>query len=405
MLIDRQFLAPSLSTLLAAVIAATPGPGTAKDARVVAVDDFRARAVDGDWAPAVRAAIAAANVGDTIGFTRNRRYAFKSIVVIDKPSIKLDGRNALIEQSALEATTGNIGLFRVAANNVRFTHLRLQATAAPKPIGPVEFLIEATNVGGRMRINHCSFGAMPFSTSAAQAGVGFRVGADRGSVTFSKFETGVGGVFTQGRATIIADNIFRHPGDMSIAFNGPGASGGIALRNEIHAEGLTISGSIGIEEGASDFRISYNRVFGGHGPGIWCVRVAVQAKSHGGVIDHNMVDGGSQTGGSPTALLAITDNCSDVTISDNYFSYSSVGNVGNAAIIIPTNGIRFLRNRVYPGPMAVGYGLFIYPSEGTLLLNDNYYSTSAKIPSVYIIKNGHAFNLSMRNNHGLQPSG
>ena len=399
MLINRQLLAPLASALLAAVTAATPASGDARNAHVVAVDDFRARVIDGDWAPAVRAAIAATNVRDTVGFSRNRRYSFKSVVVIDKPSIKLDGRDALIEQSALDATTGDIGLFTVTANDVRFTHLRLQATAAPKPVGPVEFLIQATNGGGRMRIDHCYFGAMPFSTSAAQAAVGFRVGADGGSVTFSKFETGVGGVFTQGRATVIADNVFRHPGDMSIAFNGTGASDGIASRNEIHAEGLTISASIGVEEGASNFHISYNQVYGGHGPAIWCVHVAVKAMSHGGLIDHNWIDGGSQTASSPSALLAITDKCSDVAISDNYFLNSPIGDSGNAVIIIPTNGIRFFGNRILPGPKAVGYGVLIYPSGGTLTLISNSYKTSAPIPTINVIENGKIYHLIQYNNH------
>lgn len=389
-------------SLLAAIVLSVFVPGAGKAAQVVKVDDFAASVVDGDWAMAARAALASANADDTVSFTRDRVYIFKSVVPIAKP-VSIVGNNALIEQTALEPATGNLLVFRVAANDVRFSYLRLQATGAPKTRGPVEFLIEAAAGSKRMRIDHCFFGAMPFSTSAAQAGIGFRVGADDGVVSFSNFQTGVGGVFTQGRATVISDNRFRRPGDMSIAFNGPGANGGVALRNEIRAEGLVISGSIGIEEGANDYRISYNKIFGGYGPGIWCLNVALPVKSTGGRIDHNVIDGGSQAGTSPTALVAITGNCSNTAITDNYIVNAPLGHGGNAAVILPTNEISFLRNKIIPGPKAAGYGLLIYSTGGQLTLRDNVYTTPSAMPAVHFIKSDHVLRVLERDNRWLTP--
>ncbi len=357
----------------------------------VDVDAFASLVTNDNWEVAVRAAIDAVAPGGQVNFSsQGKFYEFKGCVYVTKPGLTFRGNNSTVRLTALDSLTGDLVAFRVQADKVKFTRLKIDAAGAPVATGPVQFLIEFSANHVRGSVDHCEIGAMPFSTSAAQSGIAFRGGANNGSVRHCIFETGVGGVFTQGGFTQITRNEFYNPGDISIAFNGPGASGGVATNNSIYASGLSISGHIAGEEGPSNLTITDNTIIGGYGPAISLLNVALFTPATGGQIARNWIDGQAQTGANPSALIRVSPYYSDIDIFDNDILNAPVGNNNNASIICWTTSVRLYGNRIRPGAGAAGFGILVNCNGGDILIEGNDYLCTQGIASVYITGNNGA---------------
>ena len=100
-----------------------------------------------------------------------------------------------------------------------------------------------------------------------------------------------------------------------------------------------MSGSILVEEGAGDWVIEGNNIYGiNNGIGIGAINVAVFTPASNGKIIGNIIDGGAGITTNPCAFISLTENYLAIEISSNTLFNCPTGNSNSRMIICAATG-------------------------------------------------------------------
>ena len=152
------------------------------------------------------------------------------------------------------------------------------------------------------------------------SGIAFFTGSSRHIAFGNQFDTCHGAIFSQADHSIQEANIAYNPADSSFVLQGQGCVGSSMVNNKVYNHAGTAANHIGVEEGASDWVISGNYVYGLKGSGIYLFNSAITAGVKGGIIADNIIDGGNgtvTTGGAVIAGIVTTGYYSFCNIHDN----------------------------------------------------------------------------------------
>lgn len=310
----------------------------------------------------------------------------KNITVSKTLKFKSDNNSTLFFTSNFnDESTDILSMFTVDVQDVLFENISFDG-ANTSNMGLSNRFIWFNPWINNGKVINCTFTNLPSGGTNFNGAIGYSGQANDGVVQSCLFENCPGAAFSQASRTIITDCISRAPKDVSFAINSSNSIGSSITNCKVYANDLPCSIHIGVEEGARDFIISNNYIYGvKDGIGIGCINVGVFTESHGGIISNNVVDGGSFTSTSPSALLKVSKYYKDILITGNIFKNSPRGNGNNSAVSLSLNDQKFVNNKVITGSGASGFCIFIAEvNNGDLIIKDNEIDASGLSRVVYV---------------------
>ena len=238
------------------------------------------------------------------------------------------------------------------------------------------------------RVTGCEFYSVPSGAANLQTAIGFGLACSYSKADNNYFSGCPGSVFSQGARTIITKNITLNPKDVSYAVNSTSADACSIIDNKSYnAANTTLSVHIAAEEGASNWIITDNEIYGvKDGAGISALNVAVTTTVRGGKIHNNIVNGGGLTCTSPSALISVSQYYTNAKITNNEMFNPPVGLSTNSALSVPTNGT-FVRGNDISGDSGMAGVVLITPSGGRMQIENNKVNGNSAA-RLFVVNNG-----------------
>jgi hypothetical protein len=315
-------------------------------------------------------ALAAVATGGVIELAPGGVYMWSASAPIGK-KVTVRGNGATIKfDPAYNVSGGTLEAFSVSADDVTFDGVYFDATGAPAPSNNSRFI---WSTAARTKVFGCRAINLPGLTSNVQVAFGSSIASSDFTVAFCTFDSCPGAAFSQGPRPIFAFNRVTEPKDVSFAFNSTTCVGGQAYGNNIRNAGSNVSGHILAEEGASDWQITDNTVYGvRNGTGIGAVSPSVTTIVEGGLIANNTIDGGALTSTNPTALIAVSVYYRNTQILENKLKGMTAGLASNTAITAPLLGTKIAGNRLDCSTgTSSGNAVVLTPAGGDCYYFDN----------------------------------
>lgn len=333
--------------------------------QMVSVKDFGAI---GDGLTDDTAAIQAAfNTGKSVSFPYGT-YATSAPLTINTSGVTITGPGTLKPLSTFTGAYLNCAI-NVTNTNVRIEGITYDGSNTTSA-NAINFAIYG--YAANLQVMNCYFYNMPTGFQP-EAAIGVNADGDGSRFIGNYFNNIAGAVFVQASACIISNNTVINPRDGALVLNSTNSVGCIIANNIIRNDALnTLSGHILIEEGASEWLIEGNNIYGVRGTAIYALNVAVTTTVRGGVIRNNVINGGGGTFGGPCTYIIYSEYYTDVSVAGNYMYNMPTGFAGNAFIgASATSGV--IENNIMDGASAPSIAslMNIYPGGSHLTIRDN----------------------------------
>ena len=310
---------------------------------VVSVKDFGAKGdVTTDDTVSIQNAI---NTGKSIYFP-DGTYGITAQLNLTVSNIQLYGNGTIKFLSSFSKTSGNLYAFYVTGNNILFEGLSFDGAAVTLATTNNAFI---WNQGAQINVSKCTFTSLPYGGSNVNCAFACTVDSTTPNcrAEFNYFNNCPGAIFFKGNSCVAIGNVILNPHDVSIALNGSNCSKCIVIGNVINNSSLnSCAGHIGVEEGAYDWVIQGNTIFGlKDGYGIGANSYSYLSASQGGIIEGNVINGGSSVTTNPCAFIACGAYYANVVISNNR-CYNYPSGSSSPAIVISATGGKFYNNLI-----------------------------------------------------------
>jgi len=348
----------------------------AKLSEFVSVKDFGA--VGNGVADDTVAVQNALNTGKSVD-TNGLVLGITAELVSSNPNITITGGGTIKFLSTYDKSSGTLSALAVTGENTTLDAVTFDGSAVTGAATNNRFVWCTTP---RLTVtSKASFLSLPAGGSNFNGAIGCTGLAPYARVIGAYFNGNPGAIFFQGRNCVAQGNVIINPKDVAIALNGVSCYGCVIIGNTINNEvPNSCSALIAAEEAASQWTIEGNTLFGiKDGTGIAALNVSVTTQARGGKIIGNIVNGGSGTTTSPSALISCSEYYNDVEISSNTVFGLPTGNSNSRLVICASTG-GSLHDNVIDGASATGVGanvLINAGARGISIQNNTSYAVAA----------------------------
>jgi len=274
-------------------------------------------------------------------------YLINKKIIISK-KIKIYGNPTFIVDDNFDLQgTNSFILFRIIVDKVELENVSFLIN---KFVGARQNNAFIWCSNGGTRISKCNFKNLPLTGNNFNGAIAFLAGgAGFNKVGKCKFEACTGGVFTQQPHDIIENNIAINPKDVSFVINGPNAHDDSIKNNKVYSDGTTsAAGSIAIEQGAGNFEIAGNYIYGirnGYGVGIVDVG-GYTAVGVYGLVHNNIIDGANFVSTNGQAGLKTDSYYDGIKIYNNIIKNIGSGHPSNSPVQLAVSDCDFYNNKI-----------------------------------------------------------
>jgi hypothetical protein len=304
------------------------------------------------------------NTGKNIWLTQGKTYGITAELSSATANITITGGGTIKFLSTFNKTAGTLSALAVTGVNTTIDAVTFDGSAVTGAATNNRFV---WCTAARLVVTSmASFLSLPKGGSNFNGAIGCTSLAPYCRVIGAYFSDNPGSIFFQGRNCVAEGNVIVNPNDAAIAFNGVNCYGCVATGNTINNFALnSCSAMIAAEEGASDWLIENNTIFGiKDGCAIFALNVAVFTTVRGGKIIGNVVDGGSGTTTNPSGFVNCSKYYTNVEISSNKFSGMPTGNSNSRLIVASANG-GIINSNIIDGSACTGIGANVTITTGT----------------------------------------
>ena len=269
--------------------------------------------------------------GESVYFP-DGNYVIGSTITVLTTGVTISGTGVIKPTASFIPTVvaASSCLMSIQASNVTLSGLTIDGVNRVAPaVTPTNFINFFVWVTGALyvKIENCTFLNMPWGYQP-EAVIGYNQPSPYATVVNNYFNTVPGAIFVQSRSAIISGNTIINPKDVGIVLHSLSNTGSIVSANIVRNEALTsLSSCISVEEGASNWIIESNNIYGIRGVGIFAASIVITTLVTGGIIRNNYIDGAGGTGTGVVTGIAYSQY------------YKNVSIIGNSIVNFPTSGI------------------------------------------------------------------